>query len=201
MVVDAGPTAADRLSAALAAGNIASVLICASAGGSLSAQAAQPLVKLAQDAGAAALLADDASLVRVLKADGVHLFPSTDPAAAYEEARGILGERYIVGADAGGSRDDAMTLAEIGADYIAFSSAGEDGAAWRDELTAWWAEIFEIPCVALDVSTADEAIRLQSVNADFIGLTLPASEPPAAAAERVASLRAALAAAYAEVQP
>lgn len=200
VVVEAGPAAADRLSAALAANDVASVLIRPAPGAALDASSAQPLVKIAQGAGAAALLADNAELVRVVKADGVHLSPSGDPAGDYEEAREILGNRYIVGADTGGSRDDAMTLAEIGADYVAFSAADEGGAEWRDELAGWWAEIFEVPCVALDVTTADEAIRLQSANADFIGITLPGSQPPAAAAELVKAVHAALATAYAEAQ-
>ena len=39
------------------------------------------------------------------------------------------------------SRHEAMTAGEAGADYIAF--AGPDAA----ENTAWWAELFTVPCV------------------------------------------------------
>lgn len=198
VVVETGAAAADRLSAALAAAEVASVLIRAPVGLALDAQDALPLVKAAQAANAAALLADDPALVRVLKADGVHLSASEDPAAAYEEAREILGDRYIVGADAGASRDDAMTLAELGADYIAFSRAGTQDVAWRDELVAWWAEIFQVPCVALDVGTGEEAAQLQAARADFIGVALPGDAPPAAAQTLLRNIAAALVAARAE---
>lgn len=199
VVVEAGQAAGDRLAAALAAADVASVLICPPPAGKLDAANARGLVELAQKAGAAALLADDAELARTLRADGVHLSASEDPASAYEAARSILGGRYIVGADTGGSRDDAMTLAEIGADYIAFRSDGDaEASARRDELAAWWAEIFEVPCVALDVASADEAAHLQAARCDFVGLALPASEPPAASRDFVAAVHAGLAAQFAE---
>ncbi len=198
LVVEAGPAAADRLAAALAATDIASVLICPPPAGQLDAANARGLVETAQKAGAAALVADDAELARTLRADGVHLSPSADPAGAYETARSILGGRFIVGADAGSSRDDAMTLAEIGADYIAFGSDGDEGPALRDDLAAWWAEIFQVPCVALDVASADEAASLQAARCDFIGLTLPSAAPPAASRDLVSAVRAGLAAQFAE---
>jgi len=199
VAVDAGPAAADRLAAALAAADIASVLIRPAAGQALDVAAARPLVELAQKAGAAALIADDAELARTLRADGVHLSAGGDPAEAYETARGILGGRYIVGADTGGSRDDAMTLAEIGADYVAFAPEAAD-TSLRDELCEWWAEIFEVPCVALDVATADEAASLQAVRCDFVGITLPASAPAAESRDLVLAVRGALARGLAEAE-
>jgi len=61
----------------------------------------------------------------------------------------------------------AMTLAEMGADYIAFGGAPLDSEQ-RAELVAWWSEIFQIPCVALDVEDAEEAARLAKLGADFV---------------------------------
>lgn len=191
VVVEAGPAAADRLAAALSAGDVASVLIAAPPGGVLDVAAARPLVEMAQKAGAAALISGDAELARTLRADGVHLAANADPTEAYDAARAVLGGRFIVGADTGGSRDDAMTLAEIGADYVAFAAVEGDTAA-RDELCEWWAEIFEIPCVALGVDSADAAVALQAARCDFIGLHLPSSAPPADARDLVADVRAAL---------
>jgi thiamine-phosphate pyrophosphorylase len=197
VVVEAGPAAGDRLAAALAAADIASVLIRPSGVDALDVATARPLVEMAQKAGAAALIEDDAELARTLRADGVHLTASGDPAEAYETARSILGGRFIVGADTGGSRDDAMTLAEIGADYVAFGvDAG--GPEMRDELCQWWAEIFEVPVVALDVATPEEAAALQDARCEFVALTLPSSTPPAESRDRVAGFRAALARGLAE---
>ena len=196
-VVEAGPGAAERLGAALAAVQIASVLITPAGDDVLDAAAAKPLVELAQRAGAAALVADDAQLARALRADGVHLGISMDPTAAYAEARRILGPRGIIGVDAGISRDDAMTVAEDGAEYVAFGapldlSDLDKGRARRADLVAWWAEIFEVPCVAFDVESSEAAEALARAGADFVAVLLPTSEPPAASRDLVAEVSAAI---------
>ena len=193
VIVETGAAAADRLAAAFAAADIASVLIRAPRGAALDAQAAQPLVALAQAKGAAALIEDDAQLARTLRADGVHLLPADDIAEKFEAARSILGARAIVGTDPGRSRHEAMTLAELGADYMAFSPEGEGGTEARDELCDWWAEIFEIPCVALCVADKGEAVALQRANCDFLGIPLADAEPPDASRARIAGIAHALA--------
>jgi len=196
-VVEAGPGAAERLGAALAAVQVSSVLIAPAQDGVLDAASAKPLVELAQWAGAAALIADNAALAKALRADGVHLGISMDPAGTYADARRILGPRAIVGADAGISRDDAMTLAEDGAEYVAFGapldlSDLDKARARRAELISWWAEIFEVPCVAFDVESPEAAAALAQAGADFVSVTLPTAEPPAAARDLVAGLAAAI---------
>ena len=155
------------LRAALAAAPVASVLITAPAGRSLEAAIAQPFVELVQGHDVAALIDGDVKLARTLRADGVHLRDIGDMAAAYEEARSILGARGIVGADAQGTRHGAMALGEAGAEYVAFCGPQ------RGELVAWWAEIFEIPCVAFDVAGPDEAASAAADGADFVALALP----------------------------
>jgi thiamine-phosphate pyrophosphorylase len=204
VVVEAGPGAPERLGAALAAVQIASVLVTPAGDDVLDAAAAKPLVELAQRAGAAALVADDAQLARALKADGVHLGISMDPAGAYAEARRILGPRGIIGVDAGISRDDAMTVAEDGAEYVAFGAPPDltdldKGRARRADLIAWWGEIFEVPCIAFDVESAEAAEALARAGADFVAVMLPSSEPPAASRELVAEVSAAIS--LAEVMP
>ena len=63
----------------------------------------------------------------------------------------LKGERAI-GAGGIRTKDDAMTLGEAGADYLLFGEPRPDGSlpAFETvvERAAWWAEIFETPCVA-----------------------------------------------------
>ena len=197
LVVDDAREQAERLRALLPIVRPASVLI-RPAGPALTADTAAPLVRFVQAEGAAALLADDARLARTLKADGVHLDARDDILAAYAEAREILGSRGIVGADAGPLRHDAMSLGEAGADYIAFGvpddATDRAGAEEkRAELVSWWAEIFEVPCVAFDASTAATADALAALGADFVAVKVQVGTAVAAEIERIAGIAAVLA--------
>ena len=176
-VVEAGPSALARVGAALAAGDVAALLVAPAEALPLGPAAAGPLVAAAQQANVAALIAGDARLAEGLGADGLHVRPARDIADQYGQARRHLGAGAIVGADCGVSRHDAMSLAEAGADYIAFGAPRHlndraRGRARRDALVAWWGEIFEVPCVALDVESAEEAKALKEAGADFIGVAL-----------------------------
>ena len=142
-----------------------------------------PAVEQIQALGIATLIARDASLARLVKADGVHLPASKAAPAGYREARETVGSRFIVGVDVGRTRHDAMTLGEEGADYIAFGIPAhvedrDTARARRRELIAWWSEIFEIPCVAFDVETPEDAHDLAASGADFIALRVPAGLVP-----------------------
>jgi thiamine-phosphate pyrophosphorylase len=176
-VVAAADTDRGALAAALTAVDVAALLIAHPTTGELNATNARPLVEVAQSRGIAALIEDDPALARTLRADGVHITWSKDVVARYEAAREVLGARYIVGADAGRSRHDAMLLGEAGAEYVGFGIPPhvEDrgGAAERRlDLIGWWSEIFEPPCVGLDVETVEDASALAAAGADFVAVPL-----------------------------
>ena len=179
LMLETGPNAESRLDAALSAARPSSLLLSPPRGKSLDATSVLPLMQTAQAQGVAVMLADDAQLVRTVKADGVHLTWSKDIAARVSEAREILGHRYMLGADVGRSRHDAMQIGEAGADYIAFGIPAhvedrDTAVERRYELCQWWAEIFEVPCVAFDVTETAEAGNLADAGADFIAIAIPA---------------------------
>jgi thiamine-phosphate pyrophosphorylase len=182
LVVEVGleAAAAEQL---LAATSPAALLITPAAEKPLTAQGARPLVDIAQGRGIAVLIEGDAALARALRADGVHVPWSKDVVARYGEAREILGQRYIVGADAGRSRHDAMELGEAGAEYVGFGIPAhvEDRDAARGRrlyLVEWWSELVEVPCVAFDVETPEEASALARARADFIAMRAPSAASP-----------------------
>jgi len=152
---------------ALAGTDAACVLLCRDAAPVDEFHAGR-LLDLAQAQGVAGLIEHDAGVASRLGADGIHIEP--DP-AAYAKARGVLGPSASIGAGCGLSRHDAMRLAEMGADYVAFGApagSGIDAVDQCAETIAWWAEIFVVPCVAWNIDSADEAARLARLGADFV---------------------------------
>lgn len=193
----AGEGAEARLRSALAAAPFDAVMIASPAGSHRDPAALRALVALAQSHNAAALVDGDPALAKTTRADGVHLRWSEALEEAYDAARKALGPAEIVGIEAAASRHDAMTLAEAGADYIAFArttpGAEADGPlSCQGALVAWWAEVFEVPCVALDARDAAEAIALAQAGADFIGIVAEAGLSPDAMSTRVRAIAAVL---------
>ena len=78
-VLEAGDGAGERLAAALAAAELAAVLIAPAPGRNLGAEEAKPLLQRLRRAGITALILDDVELARTLAADGVHLGARDDP--------------------------------------------------------------------------------------------------------------------------
>ena len=85
-------------------------------------------------------------------------------ASVYAEARAGLAEDRIIGVDCGTSRHLAMSLGALGADYIGFSALEREGQS----IIAWWAEVFELPCVVLDPCPEADAARFAAEGVDFI---------------------------------
>lgn len=169
--------ALERLEAALAAAGCASVTL-RSGRTPLTAAACAPLVAAIQRRGAAALIEEDARLARTLKADGVVVEAGKAAAAAYEEARSMVGKGAIVGVLCGRSRHAAMEAAEAGADFVAFglqiglqvaNRADSDGQV---DMIDWWAEKFEVPCVATEVESVESSRALVEAGADFLSVAI-----------------------------
>jgi thiamine-phosphate pyrophosphorylase len=113
--------------------------------------------------------------------DGVHLGPDGDAA----QARKALGPNAIVGVYCAASRHAAMEAAEAGADYIAFS---QNAYAPKEPIIGWWADLFEIPCVAYDPVEEKDLDILLPQNPDFIRPGDGMWASPEQAAEVVAKL-------------
>lgn len=197
VVLQAGDGARERLAAAIQAAPVACVMLEVDAGMATRGAELSELLVMARAAGAVGLILDDAELARTLGADGVHLSAGDDAEGRYASARAAVGAQGALGVDAGGSRHVAMTAGELGAEYIAFSAPQQigdsvNGIQARLDSIAWWAEIFEVPCVALGVTSPNDARDLAWAGADFVAVTLPTGRSPAWVAETMRAFAAAL---------
>lgn len=159
-----------QLAAALEAGDVAAVLLrLAEAGERELINVAKALIPVAQHKDVALLLDGHVDLVARAGADGAHVTGMADFAAAFE----ILKPDRIVGVGGLATRHDAMSAAEAGADYVMFGEPDFDGErpafAAIEERVAWWAEVFEAPCVGY-AADIEEVAALVKAGADFIAL-------------------------------
>ena len=158
------------LEPALAAADIAAVLLRLEPGGeSELVGRIKLLALLAQRAGAALLLDGNTDLVGRAGADGAHL----TGIHALEGAVGRLKPGRIAGAGGLTTRHDAMLAAEADADYVLFGEPDLNGerpslSAIEDRVS-WWAEVFQPPCVGYATSL-EEVAALAAVGADFVAL-------------------------------
>ena len=156
-----------QLAQALATTDAACVLLCGD-GAPIDEDHAGRLIDLVQASGLACLVENDATLAERLAADGLHLDANAE---TYTAARKLLGESANLGVLCGLERHDAMQMAELGADYVAFGPKSEniiDAIDQYADLIAWWAEIFVVPCVAWNVETAEQAAKFAALGADFV---------------------------------
>ncbi|WP_262028677.1 thiamine phosphate synthase [Microvirga sp. Mcv34] len=188
---------APRLAEACGAGSVAAVLLRLGAADERSLiNLVKALAPAAQEHGAAVLVSSDgkADLANVAArggADGVHV--PGDPALVRELRERLKSER-AVGVGAIRTKDDAMSLGEAGADYLLFGEPRPDGSVPAlesvVERAAWWAEIFETPCVAYAPSL-DAVEALAATNAEFVALgdaVWTHADGPAAAVKTAAGI-------------
>jgi thiamine-phosphate pyrophosphorylase len=159
---------AASLEAVLEAGDVAALLLRSTvADEALIRGHVTTIAPLAHRAGTALLIEAMPELAARTAADGVHV----DAVGALSGALKVLKPDRIVGAGGLRTRHDAMVAGEMGADYVMF---GEPDATGRRpspeavrERVAWWAELFEPPCVGFAASL-DEVSLLAEAGADFV---------------------------------
>jgi thiamine-phosphate pyrophosphorylase len=164
-ITDAAPFVA-QFEAALAAADVACVLFrLAPMDESEAKRIVRALAPLAQKRGTACLV-EDPRLVEATGVDGVHI---EKPGDQLEAALARLKPDGIVGVGGVANRDDAMTAGESNVDYLMFGGGLTDTFAATHERIAWWAEIFNVPCVAY-AGRLDEVTPLAQAGADFVAL-------------------------------
>ena len=188
---------APALEAALGAGDVACVLLrFAPPDEGSRKKICRVLAPLAQDRGAALLLADDVQLVARAGADGAHV---TGPGENFDAAMESLKPERIVGLGGLATRDEAMDAGEKDIDYIMFGDLDPGGESAESvlERAAWWAEIFNVPCIGVAHDLAEVA-ALAKTGAEFVALGPMVFSDPRGPAAAVAQAQGALDQAEAE---
>jgi thiamine-phosphate pyrophosphorylase len=168
---------APRLSEACAAGRVDAVLArFAGADERGLVNRIKTLAPAAQDHRAALLISaestagDLTTIAARAGADGVHV---SGHVARLRELRERLKSERALGVGGLRTKDEAMTAGEAGADYLLFGEPRADGSlpALESvvERAAWWAEIFETPCVVYAPRLSDVP-ALAATKAEFIAL-------------------------------
>jgi thiamine-phosphate pyrophosphorylase len=179
-------TVRDALVAAVTGADVAAVLLrLAAADERTLINRAKTLAPPIQDTGAALLLDGLPDVVAHAGADGAHLHGIE----ALEQALPTLKPARIAGCGGLRTRHDAMVAAESGADYVMFGEPDEHGQRPAldavVERVAWWAEVFEVPCVGF-AGGIDEVAPLADAGAEFIALGAWIFAHPSGAAAAVA---------------
>jgi thiamine-phosphate pyrophosphorylase len=137
----------------------------ADAGGGLVQAAATALHPVARRRDIALLLDGGADLLVAAGADGVHLMQAADYARARRRvADGIVG----VGC---ASRDEAMSVAEAGADYVLFGDLDDaEPTAATLALVEWWSALMTMPCIGAGGTRPHDHAALARAGADFVAV-------------------------------
>jgi thiamine-phosphate pyrophosphorylase len=158
-------------------------------------RAAEALMPIAQEREIAFLINDRPDLAAKAGADGAHIGQED---MSIEDARRALGPSKILGVTCHDSRHLAMEAAEAGVDYVAFGAffptRTKEARGHADlDLLSWWAEIFEIPCVAIGGITAENCGPLLEAGADFLAVSSGVWDYPQGPAAAVRAFNVAMA--------
>jgi len=176
LISPAGETAdsfAAKFSAAISGGDVASVILPANGMDEASFQAfAERIVPIAQDAGIAAIIAEDTRIAGRVKADGIHIEGGK---AALAEAIENFQAKMAVGTGGAKTRDDALELGEERPDYIFFGRFGYDNKPEPHHrnltLGRWWAEMIQVPVIVMAGSDIASVETVAATGVDFVALS------------------------------
>lgn len=151
------------------------------------ARLAEPLKAICDEFDVAFIVNDDVALAQRLGADGVHLGQGDE---SLKNARAALGKDVQIGITCHDSRHLSMEAGEGGANYVAFGAffpTETKETQYKPELdiVQWWAEMMEIPCVAIGGITPDNCRPLIDAGADFLAVSGAVWNDPAGPAAAV----------------
>ena len=133
-------------------------------------RAADVVRPVAHARGVALILNNRPDLAVQTGCDGAHV-GAADMAPA--EARRVLGPKLQLGVSCYDSRDMALRAGEANADYVSFGAFFPSTTKTAEsepelELVSWWAELMELPVVAVGGITPENCTTLVRAGADFV---------------------------------
>ena len=188
---------ADRLAAALDAGDVACVqLRLKDADDDAIRRAAELLLPVTAQRDVALVMNDRPDLAASTGCDGVHVGQQD---ADYARARAVVGPTATVGVTCHASPHLAMEAGEQGADYVAFGAffptqTKEAKSHATPDILRWWSTIMTVPCVAIGGITAGNCGALVEAGADFVAVISAVWAHPDGPAAGVKAMNAAIAA-------
>ncbi|MBB4018191.1 thiamine-phosphate pyrophosphorylase [Chelatococcus caeni] len=192
---------APQLEAACKVGDIAAVLLrLATSDERAAIKQVKALAPIAQNEGAAVVVAGAPVVAIRGGADGVHITGTGSPAeiAAAREALEAMKPDRIVGIGGLRGKHDAMVAGEMDIDYVMFGEPLPNAVlppfAQVVERAAWWAEIFAVPCVAF-APTLEDVTPLAETGVEFVAVGDAVWSAPEGPAKAVACALGALASA------
>lgn len=174
IVLIAPPAAsAERLRAAFAGGDVASLILPQYEMDEASFQAlAEQVTPAAQAAGIAVVISGDTRIAGRVHADGLHVEAGK---AELEQAIDDFQDRMMVGCGGAKTRDDALEMGEARPDYIFFGRFGYDNKpephSRNLSLGRWWAEMIEVPCIVMAGSDIVSVEAVAETGCEFVALS------------------------------
>ena len=136
-------------------------------------EVAKELMPICHSMDVAFILNDRADLAAELKADGVHLGQDD---GSIKDARELVGRDAVIGVTCHNSRHFGFQAGDQGADYVGFgaffpSQTKEALRIAEPDILTWWAELTELPCVAIGGITVENCLPIIEAGPDFIAVS------------------------------